>query len=63
MKKPRNNEQQKCIGFGDNEGQCENLRGRGFHPQQTWSFWCDDCETKRRAHISNTLNALVAREA
>ena len=40
----------RCIGFGDTEGQCENVAGT------PWSdYWCATCDDKRRAEIQREL--------
>ncbi len=46
----------RCLGFGENEGKCENEAGSTHSP-----YWCQECDEKRRAHISAQMEAIMAR--
>ncbi len=44
-----------CIGFGEQEGRCQNIAGTPWTP-----LWCGPCDEARRAHISRQLENIAA---
>jgi len=43
----------KCLGFGEQEGKCKESTYPGS------SYWCENCDNARMAHITRQLTDMV----